>query len=111
MDQPSPHDLAATVGSELAPIELITEIVRKVGNPDPDASDDDLYLWWGSVEIDRLASGLTLATINKLSQPSREDLSTGPWLQKSDDTGDAPTQLTPEGKAVVRQIGVVQPEE
>lgn len=104
MDQTKQHDLADTVGTGLGRFELLTEIFAKVGNLNADASDDDLDLWWGSVEIDRLASGLTLATISKLSQSNQEDDPAGPWLQMSDETGDAPTQLTSQGKLAIRRV-------
>lgn len=35
-----------------------------------------------------MASGLTLATIAKLSTPSPDDEPAGPWLERSDATGD-----------------------
>ncbi|MDO6414621.1 hypothetical protein Q4F19_09540 [Sphingomonas sp. BIUV-7] len=110
MNQTKQDDLADTVGMDAARSELLTEIVAKVGSPDPEASDDDLDLWWGLVEIDRLASGLTLATIAKLSHPGGDEHPAGPWLQTSDETGDAPTQLTPQGKLAIRQSGALHRE-
>ena len=52
-----------------------------------------------------MVSGLTLATIAKLSEPSTEDEPTGPWLQKSDETGDDLTELTSDGREALRRIG------
>lgn len=106
MEPVNQHDLADTVGTDMGRFALLEEIVGKVGNFDPSGSDDDLELWWGLVEIDRLASGLTLATISKLSEHTSEDDPAGPWLQTSDETGDAPTRLTPQGKVAVRRISV-----
>lgn len=63
MDRPDQHDLADTVGTDVGRLDLIKEIAAKVEGLDADASDDDLDQWWGSVEGDRLVSGLTLATI------------------------------------------------
>jgi hypothetical protein len=104
LDQTQQHDLADTVGTDLGRFALLQEIVAKVGDPDPQASDEELDLWWGSVEIDRLASGLTLATIGKLAEPSGDDEPAGPWIQTSDESGDGPTQLTASGRAAIRRI-------
>lgn len=108
MDETKQHDLADTVGTERGRLELLEEIVAKAGDVDAGASDDDVDLWWGSVEIDRLASGLTLATISKLSNSDSEDDPAGPWLRKSDETGDASTQLTAQGRAAIRRISAAQ---
>lgn len=104
MDQTELHDLAGTVGTDLGRRALLAEIIAKTGALDPAGSDEEVDLWWGSVEIDRLASGLTLATIARLAEPG-DDAPTGPWLRKSDETGDAPTELTPDGRAAARRIG------
>lgn len=104
MPQTNQHDLADTVGTDVGHLVLLEKIVAQVEGLDTTASDDDLDRWWGSVEIDRLASGLTLASIAKLSGPSSEDEPAGPWLRKSDATGDEPTQLTPEGREAIRRI-------
>jgi hypothetical protein len=105
MSQTNQHDLADTIGADVGPLALLKQIVARVEGLDATGSDDDIDLWWGSVEIDRLASGLTLAAIAKLAEPSGEGDPKGPWLQKSDETGDEPTQLTPQGREAVRQIG------
>ena len=106
MDRPHQHDLADTIGTDVGRLDLIKEIATKVEGLDANASDDDLDQWWGSVEGDRLTSGLTLATIAKLSEPNSEDGPACPWIQKSDLTGDKLTQLTPEGKEAIRQISI-----
>jgi hypothetical protein len=103
LDHVSQEDLAGTVGADQGRLALMTEIIDKVGGVDPAASDEDLDLWWGSVEIDRLASGLTLAAIAKLSRSSDADTPNGPWIAKSDETGDAPTALTAAGREAIRQ--------
>ena len=82
----------------------LQEGISGVGGPGPEATDDDLDLWWGSVEIDRLASGLTLATISVLTKPDSDGGPAGPWLQRSDATGDDTTQLTPQGREATRQL-------
>ena len=97
-------DLADAVGADLGREALLEEITGKVDGLHATATDDDLDLWWGAVEIDRLASGLTLAAINKLSEPSSDDDPGGPWLKKLDVAGDEPTQLTPEGRNALRRI-------
>lgn len=107
MDETNQHDLADTVGTDVGRRALMMEIIGKVDGLDATASDDDLDRWWGSVESDRLASGLTLATIAKLVEPSSADEPAGSWLHKSDATGDDPTALTPEGKKAVRRIGTL----
>jgi hypothetical protein len=108
MDKPSRHELADTLGADVGRAALLQEIVGKVEGVNASLSDDELDLWWGTVEIDRLASGLTLAAINKLSASNGDDYAAGPWLQLSDATGDEPTRLTPEGRQAVRRIGAAE---
>jgi hypothetical protein len=108
MAQTHQHDLADTVGTDVGRLALLKKIMAQVEGLDTTAADDDLDRWWGSVEIDRLASGLTLATIAKLSKPSSDDDPAGPWLRKSDSIGDEPTQLTQEGKAAIRRISATE---
>ncbi|TVV74509.1 hypothetical protein [Sphingomonas solaris] len=105
MDQTHQDDLAATVGTDVGRRVLLTEIIAKVERLEDAASDEELDQWWGLVEIDRLASGLTLASIAKLSAPDGEDEPAGPWLEKSDETGDEPTRLTAAGREAIRRIG------
>jgi hypothetical protein len=38
---------------------VLNEILASAEGVDAEGSDDDLEIWWGTVEIDRLASGLT----------------------------------------------------
>lgn len=104
LDQISQEELAGTVGADQGRLALLSEIIGKVGRVDPAASDEELDLWWGSVEIDRLASGLTLAAIAKLSLSSHADTPNGPWIEKSDETGDEPTALTPAGREAIRRV-------
>ena len=104
MHIPTQQDLADTVGTDIGRLAMMKEIIGKVDGLDKTASDDDIDLWWGAVEIARMASGLTLATIAKLAEPSTEDGPAGPWLQKSDETGDEPTQLTADGREAIRRI-------
>jgi hypothetical protein len=40
--------------------DLLKEILARAEGLDAKASDDDLHLWRGTIEIDRLPSGLTL---------------------------------------------------
>ena len=108
MDQASEHDLADTVGTGVGRHTLLKEIATKVDGLDATASDDDLDRWWGLVEADRMASGLTLATITKLVEADSRDDPAGPWLQKSDAAGRDITQLTPEGREALRRIGVAR---
>jgi hypothetical protein len=88
------------LGLEAGRLDVLSEIVNRAEDLDGEATDDDLDMWWGIVEIDRLASGLTLAAIDTLAA---DDLGSA-WIQKSDPHGDEPTQLTPDGRAVVRRI-------
>lgn len=104
MHIPNHDDLADTVGTDIGRLAMMKEIIGKVDGLDITASDEDLDLWWGSVEIARKVSGLTLATIAKLAEPSTEDEPAGPWLQKSDETGDEITQLTADGREAIRRI-------
>ena len=104
MHIPTQHDLADTVGTDIGRLAMMKEIISKVDGLDITASDDDIDLWWSSVEIARKVSGLTLATIAKLAEPSTEDEPAGPWLQKSDETGDELTQLTADGREAIRRI-------
>lgn len=105
MDKVDEHDLAATVGTDEPRGMLLREIVAKVDGFDAAGSDEDLDRWWGTVEVDRLASGLTLATITKLADPRGGGEPTGAWLLKADEAGSEPTQLTREGRDALRMIG------
>ncbi|MET0268885.1 MAG: hypothetical protein ABW173_00525 [Sphingomonas sp.] len=109
MNQPTQHELAGTVGADAERPALLAEIIAKVGEPEAGASDDDLDLGWGGVEIDRLASGLTLAVIARLSEAEGADGPAGPWLRKSDASGDGPTELTPQGREAVRRLAAAPP--
>lgn len=104
MDEVNHRDPADPLGLEAGRLDVLKEILATAEGLDAEASDDDLDAWWGTVEIDRLASGLTLAAIGKLSEPGHRDDSSGPWIQKSDPNGDEPTQLTPDGRAAVRRV-------
>ena len=84
--------------------DVLKEILATAEGVDADPSDDDLDIWWGTVEIDRLASGLALDAIGKLSEPGHRDDFGDPWIQKSDPNGDEATQLTPDGRASVRRV-------
>jgi hypothetical protein len=107
MDQPYKHELDDTVGTDKGRTALLKEIIDKVEGLDVAGSDDDIDRWWGTVEVDRLASGLTLATIDRLVDQGNEDDASEPWLQRSDATGDEVTQLTPAGRAALRQVGSI----
>ena len=104
MDEANHRDPADPLGLEAGRLDVLKEILATAEGLDAEASDDDLDIWWGTVEIDRLASGLTLDAIGKLSEPGDRDDPSGPWIQKSDPNGDEPTQLTPDGRAAVRRI-------
>ena len=108
MDQTHQHELAETVGTDIGRVALLEEIVAKVEGSGAADADDDLDLWWGLVESDRLASGLTLATIHTLSTPCAEDDLAGAWLERSDEAGDELTRLTPEGRKAVKRINAAE---
>jgi hypothetical protein len=84
-------------------LDVLKEILANTEGVDAEASDDDLDAWWGTVEIDRVASGLTLIAVGKLASPSHGDEPNGPWVQKSDANGDEPTELTAAGRIAVRR--------
>jgi hypothetical protein len=92
------------LGLEAGRLDVLTEIVGRAEDLDAQATDDDLDTWWGVVEIDRLASGLTLAAIDTLADPDPADGQGGAWIRKSDPHGDDLTQLTADGRAAVRRI-------
>ncbi len=104
MDQANHPNPSDPLGLEAGRLDVLKEILATAEGLDADASDDDLDAWWGTVEIDRMASGLTLADIGKLSEPGHGEDPGGPWIQKSDPNGDEPTQLTPDGRAAVRRV-------
>jgi hypothetical protein len=92
------------LGLEAGRLDVLSEIVGRAEDLDGEATDDDLDMWWGIVEIDRLASGLTLAAIDTLAAPNPADGMGSAWIQKFDPHGNEPTQLTPDGRAAVRRI-------
>lgn len=100
VNQDDPTDLLRL---EARPLDVPKEILASTGEVDAEASDDDLDAWWGTVEIDRVASGLTLIAIGKLASPNHSDEPIGPWIQKSDPNGDEPTELTAAGRVAVRR--------
>jgi hypothetical protein len=104
MDEASHIKSADPLGLEAGRMDVLKEILAKAEGVNAEASDDDLDAWWGVVEIDRLASGLTLDAIGKLSEHGDRDDPSGPWIQKSDPHGDEPTQLTSGGRAAVRRL-------
>jgi alkanesulfonate monooxygenase SsuD/methylene tetrahydromethanopterin reductase-like flavin-dependent oxidoreductase (luciferase family) len=104
MDEANHRDSADPHSLEAGRLDVLKEILATTEGIDAEASDDDLDAWWGTVEIDRLANGLTLDAIGKLSEPGQRDDSSGPWIQKSDPKGDEITQLTPDGRAAVRRV-------
>jgi hypothetical protein len=97
--------LADTVGTDVGRATLLREIISKVDGLDVTGSDEELDQWWGLVEVDRLASGLTLATIARLAEPDSSDESAGPWLSTSGVAGHETSHLTPEGREALRHIG------
>ena len=105
MDLEDQNELAGTVGTDVTRRTLLREIIAKVDGFDAAGSDEELDRWWGLVEVDRLASGLTLATIARLADPDADDDPPGPWLLTSDEAGDAATQLSNEGRDALRRSG------
>jgi hypothetical protein len=103
MDSANQDDPADLLGLEAGPLDVLKEILANTAGVDAEASDDDLNTWWGTVEIDRVASGLTLIVIGKLASPNHGDEPNGPWIQKSDPNGDEPTELTAAGRVAVRR--------
>jgi hypothetical protein len=104
MDEANHHDPADPLGLEAGRLDVLKEILATAEGVHAESSDDDLDIWWGNVEIDRLASGLTLDAIDKLSGPGGDEDPGGPWIQKSDANGDETTQLTADGRAAVRRV-------
>jgi hypothetical protein len=104
MDQLKQDYSTDLLGLEAGPLDVLKDLLANAEGVDAQASDDDLDTWWGTVEVDRMVSGLTLDSISKLAAPNHELDPNGPWIQKLDANGDESTQLTPAGRAAVRQI-------
>lgn len=105
MTRAEQDQLADTIGTDVGRATLLREIIAKVAGLDVNGSDEELDRWWGVVEVDRLASGLTLATIARLAEPNPSDEPVAPWLSTSGAAGHETTQLTPEGKNALKRIG------
>lgn len=103
MDEANQNHSTDLLGLEAGPLAVLKELLANTEGVDAEASDDDLDAWWGTVEIDRVANGLTLIAIDKLASPSHGDGPQGPWIQKSDPDGDEPTQLTAAGRLALRR--------
>jgi hypothetical protein len=103
MDNANQDDPTDLLGLEAGPRDVLKEILANTKGVNAEASDDDLDAWWGTVEIDRVASGLTAIAIGKLASPNHGDEPKGPWIQKSDPNGDEPTELTAAGRVAVRR--------
>lgn len=104
VDQETQNNTTDLLGLGAGPVDVLKEVLANVEGVDAGASDDDLDAWWGIVDSDRVASGLTLIDIGKLAAQSHGNDFGGPWIQKSDANGDEPTQLTAAGRAAVRQV-------
>jgi len=103
VDRTNQDDPADLLGLEAGALEVLKEILANTEGVEAEASDDDLDAWWGTVETDRVANGLTLIAIGKLASPTHGDEPDGPWILKSDPNGDEPTELTAAGRIAVRR--------